>query len=441
MFSKIGLLLAVVLLQVTLSVAVRDYIGLPPGPYCASRYSGCCPGRQDDCSAPIIGTLCYCDDFCNRTRAEDCCPDFWSFCKNEPSPITQLSCHANGREYFSGTSYQDNCNKCTCTVNGPIAEFMCEQHVCLLDENMIDGINMDSRHLGWTGVNYTKFWGRKLEEGLNLRTGTLLPERSVMRMKPIRKIYDPNSLPKSFSTIDHFGNFIGSVVDQGWCGSSWAVSTVNVAADRLAILSKGRETVRLSAQNLLACNKRHQKGCRGGHLDVVWQYLRKNGVVDEKCYPYEASDRGCRIHRGDNLLTAQCNIPEKVLRTDLYSVGPAYRLHNDTDVMHELMVSGPVQATMKVYRDFFAYAGGIYKHSSHSGSHEYRYHSVKIVGWGEDTSSYPPVKYWTVANSWGREWGDDGYFRIVRGTNECDIESFMLAAWTRPADPIRDFDQ
>lgn len=107
----------------------------------------------------------------------------------------------------------------------------------------------------------------------------MLPERSVMRMKPIRKIYDPNSLPKSFSTIDHFGNFIGSVVDQGWCGSSWAVSTVNVAADRLAILSKGRETVRLSAQNLLACNKRHQKGCRGGHLDVVWQYLRKNGYA------------------------------------------------------------------------------------------------------------------------------------------------------------------
>lgn len=51
------------------------------GVYCAARPRGCCAGRQDDCSAPILGTLCYCDDFCNHTRNEDCCPDFWSYCK------------------------------------------------------------------------------------------------------------------------------------------------------------------------------------------------------------------------------------------------------------------------------------------------------------------------------------------------------------------------
>lgn len=37
----------------------------------------------------------------------------------------------------------------------------------------------------------------------------------------------------------------------------------------------------------------------------------------------------------------------------------------------------------------------------------------------------------TAANSWGPAWGERGHFRIVRGTNECDIESFVLGVWGR----------
>lgn len=68
---------------ITLIQATPDYTGLPRGPYCAGRYDGgrCCSGRIDECSAPILGTLCYCDEFCNRTREEDCCPDYWSHCR------------------------------------------------------------------------------------------------------------------------------------------------------------------------------------------------------------------------------------------------------------------------------------------------------------------------------------------------------------------------
>uniref|UniRef100_A0A2H8TQ58 Tubulointerstitial nephritis antigen-like n=1 Tax=Melanaphis sacchari TaxID=742174 RepID=A0A2H8TQ58_9HEMI len=58
------------------------------GEFCAKV--GCCTERRDEgCSAPILGTLCYCDDFCyvNRTGSEDCCPDFMSFCKGVEPPV------------------------------------------------------------------------------------------------------------------------------------------------------------------------------------------------------------------------------------------------------------------------------------------------------------------------------------------------------------------
>lgn len=48
-----------------------------------------------------------------------------------------------------------------------------------------------------------------------------------------------------------------------------------------------------------------------------------------------------------NLIQAKCNIPEGSLRTELYKVGPAYRLGNETDIMQEIRDSGPVQGKKK----------------------------------------------------------------------------------------------
>jgi cathepsin B len=45
-------------------------------------------------------------------------------------------------------------------------------------------------------------------------------------------------------------------------------------------------------------------------------------------------------------------------------------------------------------------------------------HTVKIVGWGVDELK----KYWIVANSFNDDWGEDGFIRVARGHNECNIE-------------------
>jgi cathepsin B len=123
-------------------------------------------------------------------------------------------------------------------------------------------------------------------------------------------------------------------------------------------------------------------------------------------------------------------------------------------IQKELLVNGPVEVAFEVYEDFLNYKGGIYVvremltkwncylyvHSNcqHTGGKLGGGHAVKLLGWGEDNG----IPYWTVANSWvgwagkeiisvfptnvhfqNRDWGEDGFFRIVRGKDECGIES------------------
>ena len=65
--------------------------------------------------------------------------------------------------------------------------------------------------------------------------------------------------------------------------------------------------------------------------------------------------------------------------------------------------------------DFYTYESGIYHHvlGPILGGH-----AIEIVGYGIEDK----VKYWKVKNTWGRDWGESGYFRILRGANECAIE-------------------
>ncbi|TKC47927.1 hypothetical protein EI555_009802, partial [Monodon monoceros] len=108
----------------------------------------------------------------------------------------------------------------------------------------------------------------------------------------------------------------------------------SVAADRIAIQSKGRYTANLSPQNLISCCGKNHYGCNSGSIDRAWWYLRKRGLVSHACYPLfkdqNATNNGCAMtsrsdRRGKRHATKPCpNSIEKSNR--IYQCSPPYRV-------------------------------------------------------------------------------------------------------------------
>ena len=241
-------------------------------------------------------------------------------------------------------------------------------------------------------------------------------------MSAVQLSYSPSSLPSYFSSLSSWPGLISPVTDQGWCSSSWAVSATGVAGDRTSI-AQGRPVV-LSSAGLLGCNKRGPAPCVTRQVDHAWDILRREGVWSTLCQERaggSACPENCRLYR---------TLP--AYRVGRGNTGTDTR-RNMEDIMYEIMNQGPVQAIMEIYTDFFLYRSGIYQRTHLSSTVLAGYHAVRVLGWGEEGG----VKYWTVANSWGSHWGEEVFFRIIRGNNECMIEEFVMGVWPRKKRPAR----
>lgn len=117
-----------------------------------------------------------------------------------------------------------------------------------------------------------------------------------------------------------------------------------------------------------------------------------------------------------------CVVPDKYLE---YGVDEYDGVYGEEAMMQEIYQRGPIACGIAVPEDLDNYTGGIYEDTTGDMN---IVHSISVVGWGVNNGT----KYWSVRNSWGSHWGEDGFFRVVRGTNNIAIES--NCTWATPID-------
>lgn len=99
--------------------------------------------------------------------------------------------------------------------------------------------------------------------------------------------------------------------------------------------------------------------------------------------------------------------------------GPLSTQKQQDLIMHHIMEGGPVSAAFRIWDDFrnFVSMNPTIPYRRHepeaktSGGH-----AIVIIGWGESTED-PPVPYWWIRNSWGKDFALQGYFKVARGAN------------------------
>ena len=193
--------------------------------------------------------------------------------------------------------------------------------------------------------------------------------------------------------------------------------------------------INIAPQNVISCSEvgegdDQDNGCHGGEAFNAFEFMNKNEVSDETCSIYRARGR-------DN--GAQCSSMIKCMNCDHTThkcfTPPSYKIYHTDEygkvsgeekMMQEIYQRGPIACGVAVPDSLENYTGGIYEDKT--GDTEL-VHDISVTGFGTTEDG---TKYWTVRNSWGSHWGEQGFFRVVRGTNNIGIESDC--AWATPKD-------
>ncbi len=242
------------------------------------------------------------------------------------------------------------------------------------------------------------------------RLGAFVPE--YPEPEKLLKIQAKVSAPSQLDWRDFNGyNWLTSIKNQGSCGSCWAFAVIGTVESIYKIERKNPSLQpNLSEQDLVSCCYEcfPQTGCKGGYPSQAAEFIKRQGVVTEECFPYQAKDVSCtRCYDWQFKLA-------KIVDWGWVTTSTA-----DSNAIINAIQNGPLSFYMEVYSDFYYYAGGVYEPTPTAKKEGG--HAVVLLGYNSTEN------YWICKNSWGQNWGENGYFKIRMGV--CETGKWVLKAW------------
>lgn len=229
-----------------------------------------------------------------------------------------------------------------------------------------------------------------------------------------RKLDATTPLPASYNNIklSRKGSpTLSPIRDQGQCGSCWAHALLGAVESalivkRATVNSAGKTVyplIDLSEQQIMDCTNvnndivgYYSKGCSGGNAIDAARYVIKNGVNTEAEYPYIADDQACNTS-----LAAPAADTKKFTNTVI-------KKKSMKSMLDGIKVA-PVACALYVTKSLMHYQSGVYDVTTDTDQvTTTTNHAILCTGY--DTTTSTP--YIEMKNSWGPNWGENGYFRV-----------------------------
>ncbi|CAM5126346.1 unnamed protein product [Eretmochelys imbricata] len=277
-----------------------------------------------------------------------------------------------------------------------------ERRLQIFAENLEKARTIQELDQGTAEYGVTKFSDLTEEEFRSLYLNPLLAKLPARPMKPAAIPSDPP--PAEWDWRER--GAVTDVKDQGMCGSCWAFSvTGNVEGQWF--LRRG-SLVSLSEQELVDCDGLDH-ACGGGLPSNAYEAIeRLGGLETEGDYSYEGHKQSCSF---------------SATKVAVYINSSVEISRDETEIAAWLAKNGPISIALNAFAMQF-YRRGV--------SHPFRLlcnpwmidHAVLLVGYG--TRDRTP--FWAIKNSWGKDWGEQGYYYLYRGSRACGMNTMCSSA-------------
>ncbi|KAI5623683.1 cathepsin F isoform X1 [Silurus asotus] len=278
-----------------------------------------------------------------------------------------------------------------------------EKRLRIFQQNLKTAQTLQDLDQGTAEYGVTKFSDLTEDEFRMMYLNPMLSQWTLQKqMKPAAP---PNqAAPDSWDWREH--GAVNSVKNQGFCGSCWAFSvTGNIEGQWF---KKTGQLLSLSEQELVDCDKLDQ-ACGGGLPSNAYEAIENlGGLETETDYSYTGHKQGCEFTAGKVVayINSSVELPK-----------------DEKDIAAWLAENGPVSAALNAFAMQF-YKKGV--------SHPLKIfcnpwmidHAVLLVGYGERNGT----PFWAIKNSWGEDYGEQGYYYLYRGSNLCGINKMCSSA-------------